>query len=140
MTTDIIVGFPGETEEDFQDTMDILRTVRFDQAYTFIYSKRTGTPAAKLDNQIPEEMVKNRFSRLLDLHNQICKERNEEMLGSIESVLVEGLSKNNDAFYTGRTDGNKVVNFKATEHHVGQIVSIRITSVKTWHLEGELLK
>jgi len=103
------VGFPGETEEDFSDTLDILEKVRFDNAYTFLYSKRTGTPAAKMEDQVPEEVKKERFQRLLETQNRISKEINDTFLGKVVEVLVEGVSKTNDKIFTGRTRGTKLL-------------------------------
>ena len=138
LTTDIIVGFPGETEEDFQDTLDVLEKVRFDQAYTFLYSKRTGTPAAKSLNQVPEEVKKERFQRLLEVQNKISKEINDDFLNKKVEVLVEGKSKTNEKNYTGRTRGNKIVNFEGNDQLIGKIVTVKINTVKTWSLEGTL--
>jgi len=138
LTTDIIVGFPGETEEDFQDTLDVVEKVRFDQAYTFLYSKRTGTPAAKSLNQIPEEVKKERFQRLLELQNRISKEINDSYLNKKVEVLVEGKSKTNEKNYTGRTRGNKVVNFQGDDQLIGKLVTVKINTVKTWSLEGNI--
>lgn len=138
LTTDIIVGFPGETEEDFQDTLDVVEKVRFDQAYTFLYSKRTGTPAAKSLNQIPEDVKKERFQRLLELQNRISKEINDSYLNKKVEVLVEGKSKTNEKNYTGRTRGNKIVNFPGDDQLIGKLVTVNVNTVKTWSLEGNL--
>ena len=140
LTTDIIVGFPGETEEDFLDTLDVLEKVRFDQAYTFLYSKRTGTPAAKSTEQVPEEVKKDRFQRLLEVQNRISKEINEGFLDKILEVLVEGKSKTNDKIYTGRTRENKIVNFYGNDEMVGKLLKVRIDTAKTWSLEGKVLE
>jgi tRNA-2-methylthio-N6-dimethylallyladenosine synthase len=139
LTTDIIVGFPGETEEDFLDTLDIVERVKFDNAYTFLYSKRTGTPAAKMENQVPGDVKKERFQRLLELQNRISKEINDTFSGREVEVLVEGLSKNNDKVYTGRTRGNKIVNFEGNKDMIGKLVNVRIDNVKTWSLEGTVI-
>lgn len=139
LTTDIIVGFPGETEEDFLDTLDILEKVRFDSAYTFLYSKRTGTPAAKMEEQVPEEVKKERFQRLLEVQNRISKEINDTYLGKEVEILVEGVSKTNDKIYTGRTRGNKIVNFEGNKDLIGKLICIRIENIKTWSLEGSIL-
>ncbi len=138
LTTDIIVGFPGETEEDFQETLDVLKKVRFDQVYTFIYSKRTGTPAAKNVEQIPEEVKKERFQRLLEVQNRISKEININFLNRKLEVLVEGRSKNNDKIYTGRTRENKIINFEGNDQMIGKLVTVKIDTIKTWSLEGTL--
>lgn len=139
LTTDIIVGFPGETEEDFEDTLSILAQVRFDSAYTFLYSKRTGTPAAKMAGQIPEEVKKDRFQRLLKLQNDISKEINETYMNKEVEVLVEGVSKTNDRIYTGRTQENKIVNFEGNAGMIGEIKNIKIECIKTWSLEGRIV-
>lgn len=139
LTTDIIVGFPGETEEDFEETLDVIERVRYDSAYTFLYSKRTGTPAAKHPDQISEEVKKQRFDRLLEVQNRISKEINDKLLGKEFEVLVEGLSKNSKAAYTGRTRTNKIVNFKGSDELIGKLVKVRIDSVQTWSLFGTVI-
>jgi tRNA-2-methylthio-N6-dimethylallyladenosine synthase len=142
LSTDIIVGFPGETEEDFNETLSVVEEVRFDSAFTFIYSKRTGTPAARFEDQIPEEVAKERFNRLLELQNSISREINESYVGRNVEVLVEGLSRTNDKKYTGRTEGNKVVNFDRMDENIdlsGRIVTVRIDSAQTWSLNGTLV-
>ncbi len=138
LSTDVIVGFPGEREEDFQDTLDLMRTVRFDMAFTFLYSRRTGTPAASYEDQIPEAVMKERFDRLLELQNSIGRDCNEFYLGQSIPVLCEGVSRTNENRYTGRTEGNKVVNFTSRTDVTGQIVPVRIRQIQTWSLEGEL--
>jgi tRNA-2-methylthio-N6-dimethylallyladenosine synthase len=140
LTTDIIVGFPGETEEDFRETLDIMEAVRFDSAYTFLYSKRTGTPAALSTEQIMEESKKERFDRLLAVQNRISREINDQLLGTEVEVLVEGLSKNSTTRFTGRTDSSKIVNFKGNAELVGRLVKVRVDNVQTWSLEGELVR
>ena len=139
LSTDIIVGFPGETEEDFSETLDIVAKARFDMAYTFLYSKRTGTPAAKNPDQVPEEVKKERFDRLLALQNSISREINDELLGKEAEVLVEGLSKSSKTTYTGRTRENKIVNFKGSPELVGKLVRIKIDTIQTWSLLGKLI-
>ncbi|NLL06303.1 MAG: tRNA (N6-isopentenyl adenosine(37)-C2)-methylthiotransferase MiaB [Clostridiaceae bacterium] len=138
LTTDIIVGFPGETEEDFEETLDLLEKVRFDQAYTFLYSKRTGTPAAKNVEQITEEVKKERFQRLLEVQNRISNEINRNFINKKFEVLVEGKSKNNDKIYTGRTRENKIVNFEGNDQMIGKLVMVNVDTIKTWSLEGIL--
>lgn len=138
LTTDIIVGYPGETEEDFLETLDVMEKVRYDMAYTFLYSKRTGTPAAKHPEQVPEEVKKERFDRLLEVQNRISKEINDQLLGQKVEVLVEGLSKSSEDMYTGRTRTNKIVNFKGSHELVGKLVMVRIEKVQTWSLEGTI--
>ncbi|NMB33984.1 MAG: tRNA (N6-isopentenyl adenosine(37)-C2)-methylthiotransferase MiaB [Clostridium sp.] len=139
LTTDIIVGFPGETEEDFSKTLDMIERIRFDSAYTFLYSKRTGTPAAEMGEQVLEEIKKERFQRLLGLQNKISKELNGDFLYKTVEVLVEGKSKTNENFYTGRTGENKILNFKGDKNLVGKLVRVKVDSVKTWSLEGTVL-
>lgn len=136
VTTDLIVGFPGETEEDFQQTLDFVASCRFDAAYTFLYSPRSGTPAATMAEQVPLEVKKERLQRLLVLQNKLSLEHNQAYLGQNVQVLVEGLSKNNPDFYTGRTASNKIVIFKGQPEQIGQLVDLTITGAKTWHLEA----
>lgn len=140
LSTDIIVGFPGETEEDFNETLDVVAKARFDMAYTFLYSKRTGTPAAKSPDQVPEDVKKQRFDRLLELQNKISKEINDELLGKEVEVLVEGLSKSSKTTYTGRTRENKIVNFKGSTELVGKLVKVRIDTIQTWSLLGKIVE
>ncbi|WP_459076777.1 tRNA (N6-isopentenyl adenosine(37)-C2)-methylthiotransferase MiaB [Herbivorax alkaliphila] len=139
LTTDIIVGFPGETDDDFEDTLDIIKKVRFDSAYTFLYSKRTGTPAAKYENQVLDKVKKERFERLLNLQNSISKEINEPFLGKKLEVLVEGKSKTNNDIYTGRTRGNKIVNFEASDKDICKIKNVLIDNIRTWSLDGKIV-
>ncbi len=139
LTTDIIVGFPGETEEDFNQTLDLIKTVRFDYVYSFLYSKRTGTLAAKMPEQVSEETMKKRFDSLLELQNGISKEINEGLAGKQEEILVEGRSKNNINMMSGRTGSNKIVNFKGESELTGRLVKVRIDNVGTWSLEGALV-
>ena len=139
LSTDIIVGFPGETDEDFAETLDVIKQARFDMAYTFLYSKRTGTPAAKNPDQVPEEVKKERFERLLELQNSISREINDELLGKEVEILVEGLSKSSKTTYTGRTRENKIVNFKGSPELVGKLVKVKIDTVQTWSLLGKLI-
>lgn len=140
LTTDIIVGFPGETEEDFEQTLDMLERVRFDFAYTFLYSRRTGTPAAGSAEQVDENVKKRRFERLVAVQNRISREINDGLLGSDVEVLVEGPSRNNVSSLTGRTSTNKVVNFKGSGELTGRLVKIRIDKVQTWSLEGQICR
>ncbi len=139
LTTDIIVGFPGETEEDFEETLSLMDEVRFDSAYTFLYSKRTGTPAAAIQDQVSEEVKNNRFGRLIALQNRIGKEINEELEGQELEVLVEGLSKNSVSTYTGRTRTNKIVNFKGHKDMIGKLITVKIEEIQTWSLSGRVL-
>lgn len=138
ITTDIIVGFPGETEEDFLETMDLVRQVEFDNAFSFIYSKRPGTPAATMEDDTPLEEKKERLSRLNELLAHYSHEKNVAYLGRTEEVLVEGLSKNNDDFLMGRTLSNKTVIFAGDSSLIGQYVSVEITEAQSWILKGKL--
>ncbi|ANX00808.1 tRNA (N6-isopentenyl adenosine(37)-C2)-methylthiotransferase MiaB [Thermoclostridium stercorarium] len=138
-TTDIIVGFPGETEEDFQDTLDVVKKVRFDQAYMFMYSKRKGTKAAEFENQVPEDVKKERFQRLVELQNAIVAEINKTYEGRTVEVLVEGISRNNDKMYTGRTRNYKLVNFPANEDLTGKLVRVKIVRAWPFWLEGAVI-
>ena len=138
ISTDIIVGFPGETEEEFQETLDLIAKVRYDSAFTFLYSVRQGTPAADYEDQIPEDVKHERFNRLVELVNSISAEKNAVYDGRIERVLVEGRSKRNSNAYSGRTDGFKLVNFKGEENMVGTFVDVEITEGKTFSLEGRI--
>jgi tRNA-2-methylthio-N6-dimethylallyladenosine synthase len=138
LTTDIIVGFPGETEEDFQKTLDVVREVEYDSIYTFIYSPRKGTPAAVMENQIPEEVQKERFNRLVDLQNSISKSFNESAIGKTLKVLVDGKSKNNEGVYMSRTENNRIVHFECDKDYTGQFINIKITRADTFALYGEI--
>lgn len=140
MSTDIIVGFPGETEEDFKDTLSLVEKVGYDSAFTFLYSVRKGTPAEKYDNQIPEDIKHERFNRLVDLVNSISVKKNAAYVGKVEKVLVEGPSKTNSKTYAGRTEGFKLVNFTGDESMVGKIVDVKITSSNTFSLEGKVVE
>lgn len=137
ISTDIIVGFPGETEQDFQDTLDLVKEVEYDSAFTFLYSIRKDTPAEKYEDQIPEEIKHHRFNRLIELVNSISGQKNARYEGKIEKVLVEGVSKNNSKTLTGRTDGFKLVNFPGIKDMIGEIIDVEITEGKTFSLEGK---
>ncbi|WP_019227020.1 tRNA (N6-isopentenyl adenosine(37)-C2)-methylthiotransferase MiaB [Sedimentibacter sp. B4] len=139
ITTDIIVGFPGETEEDFLETVDVVKNVQYDSAFTFLYSMREGTKAALMEDQIPDEVKHERFDRLLDVLYKIVLERNSQCIGHTYPVLVESTSKTSDNFLTGRTEHFRLVHFKGTEELLGQIVNVKITNVKTFHMEGEIV-
>lgn len=139
LTTDIIAGFPGETESDFEDTLEVLKTVRFDSAFTFKYSKRTGTPAALIREQVSAEETDKRFNKLVELQNSISREINESMIDSAVEVLVEGRSKKNPSYLTGRSEGNKVVNFPGDISFRGEIVNVKINKIQTWSLEGNII-
>lgn len=140
ITTDIIVGFPGETEEDFEETLDLVRRVRYDSAFTFLYSIRTGTPAAEYEEQIPDDIKHERFERLVDAVNEITAEKNALYQDKVVRVLVEGESARGEkGTYSGRTDTFKLVNFDSEKDLTGQMVDIRITDAKTFSLFGELV-
>jgi len=140
LTTDIIVGFPGETEEDFQRTLDVVSKVRYDSIYTFIYSPRKGTPAAEMADQIPEEIQKERFNRLVDLQNSISKDFNNSTVGRTVKVLVDGKSKNNESVYMSRTENNRIVHFESDTDYTGQFINVKITRGDTFALYGEIEK
>lgn len=139
LSTDIIVGFPGETNEDFEETISILREVEYDLVFSFIYSKRKGTPAAEMEDCLTEEEKHRNFDRMLEVQNEISKRKNDQYGGRIERVLVESLSKTNPEFMSGRTDGGKIVNFKGSEDLIGKMVDVKITETKTWSLIGEII-
>ena len=138
ISTDIIVGFPGETEEDFEETLSLVKEVGYDSAFTFLYSVRKGTPAAEYEDQIPEDIKHERFNRLVDLINEGSAAKNAAYVGRVEKVLVEGLSKKNDETLTGRTDGFKLVDFEGPKELIGQMVDVEITDGKTFSLTGKL--
>ena len=138
LTTDIIVGFPGETEEDFRETLDVVRRVRYDSAFTFIYSKRTGTPAAVMEDQIPEDVVKDRFDRLLKEVQTISKEMAERFNGSCQQVLVEEKNSQMEGYVTGRLSNNHVVHFRGPESLIGQIVEVRLDECRGFYYMGSL--
>ncbi len=148
ISTDIIVGFPGETEEDFEETLSLVNEVEYDSAFTFLYSVRQGTPAEKYEDQIPEEIKHERFNRLVDAVNTISERKNSEYMGRIEKVLVEGPSRNNPFALSGRTDGFKLVNFSVEgtsfetcmDKLVGRTIDIEITGTKTFSLEGRIVE
>ena len=140
LTTDIIVGFPGETEEDFQETLDVVRKVRFDSAFTFIYSKRTGTPAAAMENQVPEDVVKNRFDRLLKEVQDIAAEVVKRHEGTVQKVLVEEIDTHESGFVTGRLSNNTVVHFAGDASLIGKIVDVSLDEAKGFYYMGSLVK
>ena len=137
LSTDIIVGFPGETEEEFEDTLDVVEKVKFEQVYMFIYSRRIGTPGDKMENQIPEEIKHQRFNRLKALVESQIEENNQKYIGTTQKVLVEGESKNNSKMLTGRTDSNKVVIFEGPKEWIGTMQDLKIISEHMWYLKGE---
>ena len=139
LTTDIIVGFPGETEEDFQDTMDVVNEVGFENAFMFMYSKRSGTPAATMEEQVDEQVKSERLQQLMRLQNYKAKEESQKYLGKTVKVLVEGPSRKNPEMLTGRTSTHKIVLFKSDRTYLkGKFVHTRIYEAKTWTLYGEL--
>lgn len=140
ITTDLIVGFPGESEEDFAATLDLVEQVRFDAAFTFIYSPRPGTAAANLPDQVPAAVKRERLARLNQLQYRFTRESNERLVGRVVEVLVEGRSKTNPERLTGRTRTNKVVVFSGPEEMIGRLVPLRITAAQTFNLFGETLE
>ena len=136
-STDIIVGFPGETEEDFEDTLDVVEKVCFEQVYMFIYSRRVGTPADKMENQVPEEIKHERFDRLKKLVEKQIEQNNKKYVGTVQKVLVEGNSKTNKNLLTGSTETNKVVNFEGKVELNGKVTDVKIESEHMWYLKGE---
>jgi len=137
LSTDIIVGFPGETEEDFAQTLSLMEEVKFNLAFTYLYSKRKGTPADEMLEQIPEDVKHERFNRLIEVVNRNCAERNKDCIGKIVEVLVEGHSKNDKSKLTGRTRNGKVVNFDGNNKAIGDLVSVLITDAHSFSLMGE---
>lgn len=140
LSTDIIVGFPGETDEDFEETLSLVKEVEYDSAFTFIYSIRKGTPAEKFDNQVEESEKHRRFDLLVSTVNEISEKKNKVYQDRIEKILVDGVSKNNKLMLTGRTDGFKLVNFAGKKDMIGSLVDVRITDAKTFSLLGEVIK
>ena len=138
-STDIIVGFAGETEEDFEDTLDVVNKVKFEQVFMFIYSRRKGTPGDKMENQIPEEIKHKRFDRLKELVESQIAENNKQYMNTIQKVLVEGPSKADETMLTGRTEHNKVVVFKGEESLINTIQKIKITEDHMWYFKGEIV-
>lgn len=139
LTTDIIVGFPGETEKDFQDTLDVVNKIKFEQVFMFIYSRRKGTVADKMENQIPENKKHERFDRLKKLVESQIEENNKKYINTVQKVLIEGTSKNNQEMLTGRTDTNKVVVLQANKEYINHIVNVKIIEDCMWYLRGEII-
>ena len=139
ISTDIIVGFPGETEEDFNETLDLIKKVKYDSAFTFLYSVREGTIAANMENQIPDEIKHKRFQRLLDTIYPIFYDENLKYMDRVVEVLVEEISKNNDNVLTGRTRTGKLIHFEGDKALIGQLVNVKITTVKSFTLEGYII-
>lgn len=139
LSTDVIVGFPTETNEDFEETLDVLRRVQFDNIFSFIYSRREGTPAAKLDFVLTDEEIHANFNRLLEVQNEISKRKNEEYVGRVERVLVDGVSKNDENTLSGRCASSKIVNFKGDKSLIGKYIDVKITEAHTWSLNGKII-
>lgn len=140
LSTDVIVGFPTETNEDFEETLDVLRKVEYDNIFSFIYSRREGTPAAKLDFVLTEEDIHKNFNRMLEVQNEISLKKNKEYVGRIERILVDGASKTNPDVLSGRCDSSKIVNFKGDNSLIGKYIDVLITEAHTWSLNGEVVK
>lgn len=136
-STDIIVGFPEETEEDFNETLDVVRKVNFEQIFMFIYSRRVGTPADRMINQVPEEIKHQRFDKLKNLFEEQVELNNKKYIGTVQKILVEGISKNDEKMLTGRTNSNKVVIFEGDKELIGKIINIEIISEHKWFLKGK---
>ena len=139
LTTDIIVGFPGETEEAFDDTLDVVEKLKFEQVFMFIYSRRKGTVADKMENQIPEDIKHKRFDRLKALVESQIEENNSKYIGTIQKVLIDGTSKTNENTLSGRTDTNKVVVIDADKSYIDKIVDVKIVQDCMWYLKGEII-
>ena len=137
MTTDLIVGFPGETEEDFAEMLAFLKEIRYDSAYTFIYSKRSGTPAATMENQVDDKVKHQRLEQLMALQNEISLEINQGLQDKVLEVMVEGPSKNDAGIWNGRTRTNKIVLFAHGDEQEGDFINVKITQPQTWVLKGE---
>ena len=138
LTTDLIVGFPGETDDDLQETLDFLRAVQFDAAFTFIYSRRSGTPAATFPAQVDDETKHRRLDSLMKVQNEISLAKNRALVDSTVEVLVEGASKTDDKIFTGRTRSNKLVLFAHGDEQPGDLINVKITQAQTWLLKGEV--
>ena len=140
ISTDIIVGFPGESEEDFLETLSLANECKYDNAFTFIFSKRNGTPACRLADNTPLEEKEERLQRLNEVVNKYFLENNNKLVGKIVPVLVEGNSEKKDMYF-GYTDTNKLINFSASrEVQLGEIVNVKVLQAKTWSLDGELVE
>ena len=137
LTTDIIVGFPGETEEDFQDTLDVVRKVQYDSAFTFIYSKRTGTPAAVMEEQVPSEIVKDRFDRLLNEVQEISARMCARHQGTVQTALVESMNDHDDTLVTGRLGSNLLVHFPGDASMIGKFCKVRLGECRGFYFIGE---
>ena len=140
ITTDIIVGFPGEDENDFKETLDVVNKCKYDSAFTFIFSKRVGTPAEKMEDNVSLEEKNKRLQQLNELVNEYSKLANDKYLNKIVPVLIEGYSEKDNKYLMGYTDTMKLVNVKGNDEHIGQIVNVKITGVKTWSMNGEIVE
>jgi tRNA-2-methylthio-N6-dimethylallyladenosine synthase len=138
ITSDLIVGFPGETDEDFQDTLDMVKRVRFDAAFTFLYSIRTGTRAATFDNQVPMEIKKARLLELNRIQYGIALDLNKKLEGTVQELMVEGPSKTNPEKLSGRTSTNRIVIFSGQNNLIGSLINVKITKGKTFSLFGDI--
>jgi tRNA-2-methylthio-N6-dimethylallyladenosine synthase len=138
VTSYIIEGFPTETPEEFAQTLDLVRTAGFDQLFTFMYSRRKGTPADRMEGQVDRAEKQRRFGQLIELQNEISRRINDACIGKTYRVLVEGPSKTDPAVMTGRTDEGKIVNFRCAEHLPGRFIRVTIVSAQTWSLWGEI--
>lgn len=139
LTTDIIVGFPGERDVDFEDTIDVVTKARYENAYMFMYSKRDGTPAATMEDQIDEEVKKERLHKLMELQTKISREESEKYVGKIMKILVEGRTEKNEKMFSGRTDSNKIVLFSGNDEMIGKFINVKIVEAKTWTIYGEVV-
>ena len=139
LTTDIIVGFPGESDEDFERTIEVIKKVKYDSIFSFIYSPRKGTPAAAMENQVPNAIQHERYNRLCQVQNDISKEINDALVGKVVRALVDGKSKSNENMYTSRTQGNKIVHFESEKDLTGTFINVKITRADTFNLFGEII-
>ena len=138
ITTDIIVGFPGETNEDFEETLKLAEECKYDSAFTFIYSPRQGTPAAKMEDNVSKEEKEERLYKLNEIINKYAKEANDKLVGKVMKVLLENVSEKDENMLAGYTDTMKLVNVKADKKYIGKIVNVKITDAKTWSLDGKI--
>ena len=137
LTTDIIVGFPGETEEDFKETLDVVREVGFDSAYTYVYSKRSGTPAASMEDQVDKDVIKDRFDRLLALLKETSAKNCKKKVGDIERVLIEEENTHEEGMLTGRLENNLLVHFKGCKEQIGTMADVKLVEEKGFYYMGE---
>ncbi len=139
LSTDLIIGFPGETDEDIQDTIDVINAAEYSSAFTFIYSKRTGTPAANMEDQVPEEVTKVRFNKVLGLINEKCAIASKKHIGGIYEVLVESVNSKDTTMVSGRLEDYSLCHLVGGEELIGKIVTVKITSAKSFYTVGELV-